>query len=349
MHATYALYVPVGVSRGTAGNGTGAMALDAADPAATTFAGGDALALSGNFSATFDPGTLQVFVSKAQGVRDESEDYPVDLQGYTGSQIDVLTPTLPHQGTFDLYASALSGATRVYSNPVSITYGPLVREYDLDGTGNRNAVESSADTATYVREDDAPDPADAQMNQYTEVPGEADARVYDENGNLRATGATLPVRYRHDYLDRIIEVTGVPALDSGSGVPVGNEFSDDFATGLDASWIHAPAAIGGLYSDLWDWDSGGFLEHDGVDAASAALPRTNPDGDFWWVYARPSPATGDNVLTAHLRITEYDTDTTFDAKYLMLAHLPQLAIAKSILAWELGIPSQKSGLHFRSV
>ena len=79
-----------------------------ADPTATTFAGGDALALSGIFSVTFDPGTLQVFVSKVQGIRDEAVDYPVDLQGYTGSQVDVLTPALPHQGTFDLYASALN-------------------------------------------------------------------------------------------------------------------------------------------------------------------------------------------------------------------------------------------------
>lgn len=202
---------------------------------------------------------------------------------------------------------------------MSIAYGPLVRNYDLDGAVNRNAVETSAETATCVREDDAPDPADAQMNPYTEVPGEADARVYDENGNLRATGAALPVRYRHDYLDRIIEVSGVPALDSGSGVPVGNEFSDDFATGRDAFWVHAPAAFGGLYSDLWDCDSGGFLENDGAAASSAALPRTDPEGDFWWVYARPEAASGNYVLSAYLRITGYDTDTSFDAEYLRLA------------------------------
>ncbi len=84
----------------------------AADPPATTFAGGEVLALSGIFSVTFDSGTLQVFVSKVQGVREEGEDYPVELQGYTGSQIDFLTTVLPHQGTFDLYASALNGATR---------------------------------------------------------------------------------------------------------------------------------------------------------------------------------------------------------------------------------------------
>ena len=79
-----------------------------ADPTATTFAGGEVLALSGIFSITFDPGTLQVFVIKVQGVRDEGEDYTVELQGYTSSQIDFLTPVLPHQGTFDLYASALN-------------------------------------------------------------------------------------------------------------------------------------------------------------------------------------------------------------------------------------------------
>lgn len=229
----------------------------------------------------------------------------------------MLTPALPHQGTFDLYASALSGGTRVYSNPVSITYGPLVREYDLDGAGNRNAVETSAATATYDNEDDAP-PADAQMNQYTETPGEVAARVYDENGNLRRTGASLPSLYRHDYLDRIIEVSGVPALDSGSGVPSGGEFIDDFATGPDPAWTHSPASVGGITSDLWSWNSGGFLEHDGEDLASSAYPRTDPDGDFWWVYTRPAGATGDDVLEAHLRITGFNTDTTLNADYLRL-------------------------------
>src|SRR5690606_5334641 len=169
-------------------------------PAAATIAGGEVLALLGDFSAAFDPGTLEVFVSKVQGTKDEAVDYPADLQGYTTTPIDALAPARPDQGTFDLYASALDGGTtRVYSNPVAITYGPLVTAYDLDGTGNREAVETSAESALYSRDATAP-PADAQMNQYTTAPGDTNAREYDENGNLLATDVAV---FRHDYLDRI--------------------------------------------------------------------------------------------------------------------------------------------------
>ncbi len=145
----------------------------------------------------------------------------------------------------------MDGATRVYSNPVSITYGPLVTKYDLDDTGNRDFVTRQVEvaedsyldllTVPYALFDSTPDPADAQMNQYTETPSEEASRLYDENGNLLHNGAALPAIYKHDYLDRIIEVSGVPALDSGSGVPVGSEFSDDFATGLDTAWVDNPA------------------------------------------------------------------------------------------------------------
>ncbi|MBX3180318.1 MAG: PKD domain-containing protein [Candidatus Hydrogenedentes bacterium] len=314
---------------GAAGNWTGAMALNSVTPDVASFTGGAPLQLNGDFSATFDPGTLGVYITKTQGARDETVDYAADLQGYTATQIDALAPARPDQGTFDIYASALDGGTRVYSNPVSITYGPHVTEYDLDGAGNREAVKTRVETApdtytdlataAYSEDDATPAPADAQMNQYTLAPGDIDDRVYDENGNTLRTGQALPAFYEHDYRDRIVRAARAPEIDSANGVPAGSVFSDDFATGLDAAWEHNPASAGGVLSAPWPWNAGGYLAHGGGPTpASSALPRTNPDGDFWWVYTRPSGASGNDVLDAYLRITGQNTDTTFDAEFLKL-------------------------------
>ena len=68
------------------------MTLTSATPDLATFQGGTSLQLDGTFTATYDPGTLQVFVSQTQGTRDEAADYVADLEGYTGTQIDVLAP-----------------------------------------------------------------------------------------------------------------------------------------------------------------------------------------------------------------------------------------------------------------
>jgi hypothetical protein len=58
------------------------MTLTSATPDLAFFQGGTPLQLDGDFTATFDPGTLQVFVSQVQGTRDEAVDYVADLEGY---------------------------------------------------------------------------------------------------------------------------------------------------------------------------------------------------------------------------------------------------------------------------
>lgn len=55
-------------------------------------------------------------------------------------------------------------------------------DYQLDGAGNRIAVTGAPATGTYALDASVPQPADAQLNQYTTTP--FDTRTYDENGNL---------------------------------------------------------------------------------------------------------------------------------------------------------------------
>lgn len=91
--------------------------------------------------------------------------YPLELTGYSTTQIDIVAPALPAQGDYDLYASALDGATRVYSNPQTLSVGSFVTNYDLDGAGNRDLVEYNTGTLGYTMDPTSPDPADAVMNQ----------------------------------------------------------------------------------------------------------------------------------------------------------------------------------------
>ena len=89
--------------------------------------------------------------------------------------------------------------------------------YDLDGVGNRNLVTGAPDTGPhvgpYTLDDTQPDPADFQMNQYTTT--SADARVYDENGNLIRIDDGLPIGGRVDYdamnemVEYLVVATGV--------------------------------------------------------------------------------------------------------------------------------------------
>jgi YD repeat-containing protein len=217
--------------------------------------------------------------------------------------------------TYDYQYDSLN---RLFESTRTASGAPVVTAYDLDGAGNRNEVAVDAVPETYGLDATVP-PADTQMNQYTMAPGEAGPRQYDENGNLLRSGAALPALFEHDYLDRIVRASGVPQLDSAGGVPAGSAFSDAFATGLDSAWTHDPAATGGAGSAAWPWSAGGYLEHDSGDtAASSALPQTSSDGDFWWVYTRPSGATGNEVLDAFLRISGQNTDTVLAAEFLKL-------------------------------
>ena len=77
-----------------------------------------------------------------------------------------------------------------------------VTAYTLDAVGNRLEVIGGANPGTYSL-DDAIDPADAQMNQYTETP--FDDRQYDEKGNLRQIDNGGQRTFVYDYRNQMVE------------------------------------------------------------------------------------------------------------------------------------------------
>ena len=109
-------------------------------------------------------------------------------------------------------ASALDGANRVYSNPKSITYGPHIIEFDLDGAGNREELaiqaESAPDTDT-----------DLATMAYTK-------------------GGVTPAVLRHSCLVRFERQVQMSAIDHGNGVSIGGLFADVLAGVLDVSRYH---------------------------------------------------------------------------------------------------------------
>ena len=64
-----------------------------------------------------------------------------------------MAPALLAQGDYDLYASALDGPTRVFSNPATLSVGPFVTACDpLYGAGNRDMVAYNTGTLAYTME-----------------------------------------------------------------------------------------------------------------------------------------------------------------------------------------------------
>ena len=76
----------------------------------------------------------------------------------------------------------------------------------LDPVGNRLAIAGGPNPGSYTLDPTLPDPADAQMNQYTGTP--SDSRTYDANGNLETIdpgSGALGMSY--DYRDQMVEVS----------------------------------------------------------------------------------------------------------------------------------------------
>jgi RHS repeat-associated protein len=80
-------------------------------------------------------------------------------------------------------------------------------DYTLDGDGNRTNVTGGPNPGAYVLDAAAPNPADAQVNQYTGT--SFDARLYDLKGNLTVIDDNLSTEknMQYDYLNRMVEVT----------------------------------------------------------------------------------------------------------------------------------------------
>jgi RHS repeat-associated protein len=79
--------------------------------------------------------------------------------------------------------------------------------YALDAAGNRIRVDGGPAAGVYEMSAVLPEPADAQVNQYTRTP--VDARQYDANGNLISIdrppfGGSPEVRLGYDYRNRLV-------------------------------------------------------------------------------------------------------------------------------------------------
>ncbi len=80
--------------------------------------------------------------------------------------------------------------------------------YTFDNAGNRTSVSGPVDPGTYVMNPTLPEPADAQVNQYTSTP--FDSRTYDKKGNLVGTFSS-PRQFSYDYRNQLVQFTDAAA------------------------------------------------------------------------------------------------------------------------------------------
>ncbi len=101
----------------------------------------------------------------------------------------------------DLFYRYDSADRLVQTQKIPFGPPPPATVYTLDSAGNRQNVSGTVDPGVYVMSPVMPNPADRQMNQYTQTP--IDARIYDANGNMIQN--TVPVRtYAYDFQDRLV-------------------------------------------------------------------------------------------------------------------------------------------------
>src|SRR5262245_43739016 len=111
--------------------------------------------------------------------------------------------------------TAPSGEQRLYSydsldrmvQSRIFSSGPFT-DYQLDGVRNRQFT-TKTDSGSWFMDSTTPEPADAQMNQYTSTP--FGPREYDRNGNTTRTHSATR-QYAYDYRNRLVSFT-----DTGTG------------------------------------------------------------------------------------------------------------------------------------
>ena len=108
------------------------------------------------------------------------------------SDVRVGGPRITYDYTYD-------NIYRIVQTTASNPFVPVLRStgYDLDGAGNRTNVTGTLRAGAYVLDAVSPNPADAQVNQYTTTP--FDTRQYDHNGNLIRIDVNLVVERAVEY------------------------------------------------------------------------------------------------------------------------------------------------------
>jgi RHS repeat-associated protein len=108
-----------------------------------------------------------------------------------------------------LYEYVYDDLYRLTRTVVRDSVGSILRDtqYLLDGAGNRDRVlGGDCPPGTYSCDSTLPEPADCQMNQYTDT--ECDSRQHDRDGNMTGIPAAKTILY--DYADRMIEHQDLP-------------------------------------------------------------------------------------------------------------------------------------------
>ena len=83
--------------------------------------------------------------------------------------------------------------------------GDYEKTYVLDANGNRLQVTNNGLAEVYTMDATLPEPADRQMDQYTETP--FGSETHDANGNrIASVSPTNSTFYRYDYADRLVQV-----------------------------------------------------------------------------------------------------------------------------------------------
>lgn len=154
---------------------------------------------------------------------------------------------------------AFDSADRLILTLVTNAAGGLERSsvYTLDGVGNRLQVSSDPAPGLYVLSATTPDPADAQVNQYTSTPFDA-GRQYDANGNLVAVNGAV---WAYDYHNRLVSVQATG--------------SDPVAYAYDALGRGVSQTVGAVVTRLLV-EGGDVVEEQ--DAAGTTLTTRVPGG-----------------------------------------------------------------------
>jgi len=148
---------------------------------------------------TLDPaGTPQIF---------DDRSYAWDQMYNKMSRNDLLPNGLGHSYAYD----SIYRLSRSVKTPPGGANGTTA--YAFDHAGNRTTVTGGSDAGNYFLDSALPEPADAQMNQYTTTP--FDARLNDKNGNLSginnglSSQRTFTYDYRDDMLTHIDAAAGI--------------------------------------------------------------------------------------------------------------------------------------------
>ncbi|MBI3449343.1 MAG: hypothetical protein HY049_10565 [Acidobacteria bacterium] len=127
-------------------------------------------------------------------------------------------------------------------------------QYQLDAAGNRVSVSGPVDPGFYTMDAGLPEPADAQVNQYTQTP--FDSRIYDKTGALAAMGSAAQSRqFTYDYRGRMIDAVS-------SGGPAARYRYDCFDRRIES-------AVGGAVTRFYYAGSQVIEEQDGAGATTA--------------------------------------------------------------------------------